>query len=206
MLVHVTLLETSYSTCFRKRPFFSGISSTCTLSLLNSSCRVWGSSSGFPGGACIRNCSDSRGSFTGGFAKSARQKGIKQSNRSWDDIAKGDLKYSVPSLRAPTVVQHHQESTRATPPPGGYATSHTFETSVPPSPLHPEAPLIISSQEAISTEQKNHRPNSCRDSARRLVFPVCPAPTTAGSAKMSEALAQHFWILPRTNHGSKENV
>lgn len=92
MLVHVTLLETSYSTCFRKRPFFSGISSTCTLSLLNSSCRVWGSSSGFPGGACIRNCSDSRGSFTGGFAKSERQKGIKQSNRSWDDIAKGDLK------------------------------------------------------------------------------------------------------------------
>lgn len=78
MLAHVTLLETSYSTCFRKRPFFSGMSSTCTLSLLNSSCKVWGSSSGFPGGACIRNCSGSRVSFTGGFAKSERQKGIKQ--------------------------------------------------------------------------------------------------------------------------------
>lgn len=75
LLVHITLLETSYSTCFRKSPFFSGISSTCTLSLLNSSCRVWESSSGFPWGACIRNCSGSLGSFTGGFAKSKRQKG-----------------------------------------------------------------------------------------------------------------------------------
>lgn len=119
---------------------------------------------------------------------------------------KGDFKYSVPSLRVPTVVQHHHKSTWATPPPGGSATSHTLETSVPPSALHPEAPPIISSQEAISTEQKNHGPNPCRDSARRPVFPVCPAPTTAGSAKMNEALAQHFWILPRTNRGSKENV
>lgn len=35
-----TLLETSYSTCFKNRPFFSGINCTWTMSLLKSSCKV----------------------------------------------------------------------------------------------------------------------------------------------------------------------
>lgn len=105
------------------------------------------------------------------------------------------------------MVQHDQKSTEATPPPGGYATSHTFETLEPPSSLHPGALPITPSQKAISTKQKkNHRPNLFRESARRPAFPVCPAPTTAGSAKMNETLAQHFWILPITTHGSEENV
>ena len=61
-----TWLETSYSTCLRKRPFFSGMSSTCTASLASSSCSVSDNSSGFPGGICIRLESGALGSLTWG--------------------------------------------------------------------------------------------------------------------------------------------
>lgn len=150
--MHITLLETSYSTCFRKRPFFSGISSTCTLSLLNSSCRVWESSSGFPWGVCIRNCSGSLGSFTGGFAKSRRQKGkktvdlIRYSERSRLKIFCSFAWCSQSGATEPEAQPGHS--------PRGYAASHTFPTPVPPCSQHPGAPPIISSQRDISTKQR----------------------------------------------------
>lgn len=69
-----TWLETSYSTCLRKRPFFSGMSSTCTASLASSSCSVSDNSSGFPGGICIRLEAGALGSLTWGAGESAGDK------------------------------------------------------------------------------------------------------------------------------------